>query len=177
MKLSIHETHDRLLHFIKDQSESIWQGANDCLKHNSLSLALQEKSPYIYMFAHPRTTDDGNKVMFWQPRITKPKAQTNSYLFRALSKTDIIEICWLLPPREQWSAYKKGNVTESNWTLWSIEQFEKNRTVLEQPMVDDLSESLGKSIYQQVIKEHLEKIKKDKQYIIKPNESLICLKI
>ena len=165
MKLNLFETHDRLQHFIKDQQQSIWQGANDCLTKNSLSLALQEKSPYVYMFAHPRTCEDGiTKKMFWQPRLAKPKSQTNSYLFRALSKTDIIEICWMLPPREYWNQYKKGNVTESNWTLWSINQFETNRKILEEPMKDDLPEEAGRNIYRQVLKEHIEKIRMPKIY-------------
>ncbi len=159
MKLNVLETHDRLQHFIKDQSESIYQGANDCLKKNPLSLALQEKAPYIYIWAHPRTNDDANKVMFWQPRLSKPEAQTNSYLFRAISKTDLIEICWMIPPREQWDAYLKGKVTESNWTLWSINQFKTNRKALEQPISDDLSEASAANIMRQVIKEHIEKLR------------------
>lgn len=177
MKLNRLETHDRLLHFIADQTQSIWQGADDCLKKNELSLALQEKSPYIYIFAHPRTQDDGNKIMFWQPRISKPKAQTNSYLFRAQSKTDNIEICWMLPPREMWRQYKKGNVTESNWTSWSIEQFQNNRQVLEDPFPDDLSEANGQKIYQQVIAEHLQKLKDKKNNvgILKPDSNLVCI--
>ena len=111
MKINRLETHDRLIHFKAEQSLNIAQGANDCLTKNRLSLALQERSPYIYIFAHPRTADDGvNKRMLWQPRLTRPKAQTNSYLFRAKSHSDICEICWLLPPREMWKTYDKGTI-------------------------------------------------------------------
>ena len=100
MKVDRLETHDRLLHFKKDQALNIAQGAEDCLKRNPLSLAIQSRSPYVYLFAHPRTADDGfTKRMLWQPRLTRPKAQTNSYLFRAQSNSDVIEVCWLLPPR------------------------------------------------------------------------------
>jgi len=121
MKLNRLETHDRLLHFKKDQEANIFQGAEDCLKKNPDSLFFQSKSPYIYIFAHPRTCDDGvTKKMFWQPRLWKPKAQTNSYLFRAKSNTDIIEICWLLPPKELWNQYILDNVTEHKEVLWSI---------------------------------------------------------
>src|SRR5215470_6737494 len=88
MKLNRLETHDRLQHFVQDQSKNIWQGADDCMKRNPLSLALQDRSPYIYIFAHPRTADDGvTKRMLWQPRLTKPQAQSNSYLFRAKSNS------------------------------------------------------------------------------------------
>lgn len=152
MKVNRLETHDRLEHFKKDQAQNIWQGADDCLKRNPLSLALQDKSPYIYIFAHPRTHDDGvTKRLLWQPRLTKPPAQENSYLFRAISRTDMLEVCWLIPPKELWSQYQKGNVTEEPTVLWSINQFKHNRRDLESNEHDDLPESKVHSIYREVV--------------------------
>lgn len=154
MKLDRLETHDRLLHFKKEQAVNIAQGAEDCLKKNPLSLALQDASPYVYLFAHPRTSDDGvTKVMYWQPRLSRPNAQTNSYLFRAQSKTDIIEVCWLIPPREMWKQYAVGLVTENKDVLWSIDQFENNRAHLEAPLKDDLPDAMGAKIYHKVFTE------------------------
>ena len=151
MKIQRLETHDRLQHFVQDQSKAIAQGANDCLKVNPLSLALQEKSPYIYIFAHPRTADDGiTKRMLWQPRLTKPKAQTNSYLFRAIAKTDNLEVCWLIPPSEMWSQYEKGKVTENDLVMWSIDQFKHNRGGLEEAEKDDLPEERVMAIYREI---------------------------
>src|ERR1700682_5598941 len=99
MKIERLETHDRLQKLHKEQALNVAQGCEDCLKKNPLSLALQEKSGYIYIFAHPRTGEDGRtKTMFWQPRLSKPAAQTNSYLFRVRSYTDEIEIIWMIPP-------------------------------------------------------------------------------
>lgn len=153
MKLNRLETHDRLEHFKNDQSQTIWQGADDCLKKNPLSLALQDKSPYIYIFAHPRTADDGvTKRMLWQPRLTKPQAQTNSYLFRAVSKTDILEVMWLIPPSELWPQYQRGNLTEEPTILWSIDQFKNNRKKLEMAEHDDLSDEKVYQIYRDVVK-------------------------
>lgn len=140
MKIDRLETHDRLLHFIKDQSENIYKGADDCLKKNIDSLKIQEKSPYVYIFAHPRTTDDGlNKRLLWQPRLIKPKAQPNSYLFRAVSHTDMMETCWIIPPIDLWKQYDAGKVCESNWAAWSIAQFIHNRKELEKPFPEDFS--------------------------------------
>lgn len=151
MKLNRLETHDRLEHFIKDQSQNIWMGAEECMKKNSLSLQLQDRSPYIYIFAHPRTDDDGvTKRMLWQPRLTKPKAQTNSYLFRAISKTDVVEVCWLLPPEDLWPQYKRGNLTEHELVLWSINEYMTNKKGLERAEHDDLSEEKIRSIYKQL---------------------------
>ena len=47
MKLNLFETHDRLLHFKKDQYDAINEVADTCLKRNPISLALQNRSPYI----------------------------------------------------------------------------------------------------------------------------------
>jgi len=157
MKVNRLETHDRLEHFLKDQAQTIWQGADDCLKKNTDSLKLQEKSPYIYVFAHPRTADDGiTKRMLWQPRLTKPKAQTNSYLFRALSNTDLLEICWLIPPRELWPQYQAGNITEEPTVVWSINQFMYNREELEKPEPEDWSDWQARNILEIVLRESIQ---------------------
>lgn len=148
MKINKLETHDRLIHFKNDQSASVVQGIDECLKRNPLSLALQRHIPYVYIFAHPRTADDGvTKRMFWQPRAGKPKAQTNSYLFRAQSGTDILEICWMIPPREHWGQYRKGLITESDIVAWSINKFNNNRPDLEKPFPDDLTEDQIRGLY------------------------------
>ena len=152
MKINTFETHDRLVHFKKDQEANIFQGAEDCLKHNVDSLFYQDRSPYVYLFAHPRTADDGfTKRMIWQPRLFKPEAQINSYLFRAISHTDIIEVCWLIPPPETWSQYKTGNVTEHETVNWCVQQFLSNKKGLEARHEDDLSEDKAKHILTELI--------------------------
>lgn len=152
MKLNILEAHDRLLHFKKDQEANIFQGAEDCLKKNEDSLFYQDRSPYVYIFAHPRTADDGvTKRMLWQPRLEKPEAQTNSYLFRAQSHSDIIEVVWLIPPREMWNQYMRGQVTENPDVLWSIDQFINHRPNLEKKDPEDLSEEKAKQILRELI--------------------------
>lgn len=163
MKLNRLETHDRLQHFVKDQSINIFQGAEDCLKKNPDSLAIQEKCPYVYLFAHPRTAEDGTtKRMLWQPRLSIPKAQTNSYLFRAISHTDLIQVVWLIPPREMWPQYEKGNVTESGEVAWSIEMFKRKRSILEQPDPEDFPEERAKLIWQGIINERLQELRNQK---------------
>lgn len=151
MKLNLFETHDRLKHLKKDQSNTIQQGCDDCLKKNPLSLQLQDKSPYIYIYAHPRTADDGvTKRMLWQPRLTKPYSDENSYLFRVQSKTDILEICWMIPPRELWPQYKTGNVTENEIVNWSIDQFVNNKEALDRPHPEDLHDDKIKAIMRDI---------------------------
>jgi len=165
MKIERLETHDRLLHLQKDQAHVIAQGCQDCLKKNPDSLAIQSRCPYVYIFAHPRTAEDGaNKRMLWQPRLTKPKAQTNSYLFRAMSNTDLVEICWFIPPRELWKQFQTGNVTESKDIVWSIRQFQSNREELEKPYPDDVSEDRAKAIWMDIARAKEEVIRIKKMY-------------
>lgn len=165
MKINRLETHDRLLHFKKDQVDNVTKGLEECLKHNRLSLAIQKYSPYIYIYAHARTADDGvNKRILWQPRLSKPKPQVNSFLFRAKSNTDIIEICWIIPQMELWDQYRKGNVTENETVLWSINQYLYNRKNLERPYSDDLSEEKCKWIYETIAQEIDEEIRMEKLY-------------
>ncbi len=165
MKLNRHETHDRLLHLQKDQALNLAQGAEDCLKKNYLSTCLQQYSPYIYIFAHPRTADDGyTKRMIWQPRLTKPKAQTNSYLFRAISNTDQMEICWMLPPQEMWLQYTLGKMTEHETVIWSIKQYQNHRHQMEMPDPEDLPEDRIKEIYLQIGAETDQQTLMDKLY-------------
>lgn len=169
MKINREETHDRYQYLMQDQALSLSQGAEECLKQNPLSLGLQQYSPYIYMFAHPRTCEDGiTKKMIWQPRLSRPKPQTNSYLFRAKSHSDIIEICWMIPPREMWPQYDKGKITESDIVLWSIDQFTNHRDRLSQKEEDDLSDEIIKNIYIKVAIETDQEIRKDKNIITMP---------
>ena len=161
MKVSRLETHDRLSHFKQDQAASLFQGVDDCVKRNKDCLSMQTHFPYVYIFAHPRTADDGvTKRMIYQPRLSKPIAQTNSYLFRLLSNTDIVEIIWLLPPREMWGQYEKGKVTESADVLISIYNFTHKRKELEAPHKDDWGEER--------IKKTLRKIQNEKDKDRKP---------
>lgn len=168
MKVNILEAHDRLLHLKKDQSDTMAQGVEDCLKRNSLSLSYQQRSPYVYIFAHPRLSDDGLKTrMLWDPRLSKPKAQTNSYLFRAISHTDIVEVCWMIPPREQWEQYTQGKVTESKEVIWSIYQFQHHREELERPLPEDLPDEKGKQILLEIARE-MEENRRMKKLYAKP---------
>lgn len=194
MKILRLDAHDRLEHLKKDQQDVISQGCEDCLKKNPDSLFLQSRCHYVYVFGHPRTIElDERIAMFnedlkrsyldplyirkydtlknvpnqkflWQPRLSKPKAQTNSYLFRAKSQTDTVEICWFIPPRELWDEFKQGNVTESEHVIWSIDQFMNNREQLEFPFPDDISEEAAKPIWLDLARTKEEQVRMKKMY-------------
>jgi hypothetical protein len=68
-------------------------------------------------------------------------------LFKAYPGTDNIKVIWMIPDRNLWGQYKKGNVTENETVAQSIWDFRFNRNELEQPEKDDLSDIQIDSIY------------------------------
>lgn len=152
MNINRLETHDRLLHFQK-QAEKIYEGCMDCLKN----IPDAVKFP-VYIFAHPRTIEADEKKallltgiiprfkempttrLIWMPRVTKPKAQTNSYLFLAKKNDDLIKIIWMIPPRDLWEQYAPGKMTHNEEIWTSIQNFQYAREKLEAPDPDGPSE-------------------------------------
>lgn len=148
MKINILDAHDRYQHF-KKQSFDIAECCQD----------LVNKRPFgehaFYIFAHARTDEDGvTKRLIWQPRLTKPKAQTNSMLFKAYPGSDNIKVIWMIPARELWGQYKKGNLTENQTVSESIHAFQNNREALEAKEDDDLSDAQIDAIYRQISLSH-----------------------
>jgi hypothetical protein len=144
MKINPLDAHDRLGHFQK-QGLDISQCCQD----------LVNKKPFgdvpFYIFAHARTAEDGvSKIIIWQPRLTKPQPQTNSMLFKAYPPTDKIKIIWMIPAREMWDQFKKGNLTESQIVSESIHDFIHNRNKLGAAEADDLSDEQIDLIYTQI---------------------------
>lgn len=149
MKLDRLETHDRLVEFSK-QADYISQGCIDCIKGRPKAFGIYP----FYIFAHCRTHDNGwAKRLIWEPRMTKPKAQTNSMLFRSYPETDLIKVIWMIPAREQWESYKKGNLLEDDVTLKSINDFQFNRKFLEKDEPDELPKDKKLFIMREVAKE------------------------
>ena len=147
MKINKLDAHDRFEHY-KKQDFDISACCQDML----------DKKPFgdvaFYMFAHFRTDDDGvTKRLVWQPRLTKPFAQTNSMLFKGYPGTDIIKVIWMIPARELWPNFQAGQLTENEIICESIHDFEHNRTKLESKEEDDLSDERIDQIYKDLAKE------------------------
>lgn len=165
MKINRLETHDRLEYFNKTQSVDL----STCCQ------SIVSKRPFgdrpFYIFAHKREIGYDEKFslfltgkfnhmaevpthrMIWQPRLTKPKAQTNSMLFKAYPGTDMIKIIWIIPERELWDQYQKGKMTQSQIVVESIEKFQNDRGALEAPEEDDAREDEGIKIYESISRE------------------------
>jgi len=144
MKINTLDAHDRLGHFQKQGLD-----ISECCQD------LVDTRPFgnvpFYIFAHARTEDDGStKRLIWQPRLTKPKAQTNSMLFKAYPGTDKIKIIWMIPAREMWSQFQKGLLTESKIVTESIRDFESDRKKLEEAEEDDLNDAEIDRIYKEI---------------------------
>ena len=147
MKINILDAHDRLQHFKKQDFDI---GA--CCQN------LINKRPFgdhpFYIFAHARTDDDGlRKRMIWQPRLTKPKAQTNSMLFKAYPGSDNVKVIWIIPERDLWPQYGNGMLLQSNTVSESIYAFQYNRNMLEAREDDDLNDDQINAIYAEIVRE------------------------
>jgi hypothetical protein len=161
MKINTLETHDRLLEFNKN-AETIYQGCMDCLRNVPDSITFP-----FYIYAHSRQIDYEEQLsivndsivamkkapterLIWSPRITKPKATSNSYLFLVLQRPDLIKTIWLLPKRELWPQYAPGKMTFSEDVWTSIQNYKHSKAKLEAPDPDgpmSHHEIAWKSIY------------------------------
>jgi hypothetical protein len=141
LKIGIHDAHDRLTH-LKSHDHSI----GECCQN------LIDKEPFgkrpFYIFAHGRLDDDGiNTRVIWQPRLTKPLAQTNSMLFKGYPGSDRVDILWIIPKRELWAESQKDKLAESEIVTNSIHAFKTNRAKLEAPDEDDPNDAEVDAIY------------------------------
>lgn len=161
MKIKITDAHDRFQHFT---SQSFDIGA--CCQ------SLIDQRPFgkypFYIFAHARTLGLDEKVklysagkyasidevpektIIWQPRLTKPSAQTNSMLFKAYPPSDNIKVIWIIPAREMWEQFTKGKMTENKTVCDSIYDYLHDIEKLEAPEEDDLPDSEIDMIYREI---------------------------
>ena len=141
MKINILDAHDRLLDFKKKNSLDIGECCQDLINQRPFG-----EHPF-YIFVHPRTDDDGiNKRFIWSPWIYKPRAQTNSMLFKGYPGKDEILFIWDIPDRILWPQYAKGNLLESSLIANSVYLFEHDRKTLEKPEPDDPSPERAQEI-------------------------------
>ena len=166
MKINRSDAHDRFQHFTS-QAFDIGQTCQNII----------DKRPFgnfpFYIFAHKREIGIDERIsifnmdiiipgkdrtykcladvptarLIWQPRLTKPKAQENSMLFKAYPGSDEIKVIWMIPARELWDQYTKGKMTENRTVCESIYEFMNNKEKLEAKESDDLSDAVIDSIY------------------------------
>lgn len=160
MKIDRLDAHDRYQHFTSQNFD-----IGECCQN------LIDQRPFgrhpFYIFAHSRTDDDGlTKRLIWQPRLTKPRAEANSMLFKAYPGTDIVKIIWMIPAQELWGNFKKGAIDENKSVTDSIYNFRHHRGMLEASEDDDLSDEEIAGIYREISidahhkKEVAERVKK-----------------
>lgn len=175
MKVTLGDAYDRSQYF-KEQKDEISLGCQRCIDNRPEQFA---NHPF-YIFAHKREINLDERIalfqqdtinfmsdarkprlwrslqevpttrLIWTPRLTKPKAQTNSMLFKAYPPGDNIRIIWMIPDREMWGQYKKGNLTENKSVVESIYEFENHREKLEAKEIDDLPEEEVNRIYGEI---------------------------
>lgn len=149
MKLNKLETHDRLEHFTR-QDFDIGKCCQDLIDQRPFG-----EVPF-YIFAHTRTEEDGvTKRLIWQPRLTKPLADTNSMLFKAYPGSDKIKVIWMIPDSSMWAQYRKGLMLQNQTVAESIEAFLTKKEELEMPESDDLPDWKINEIYKELAQQAL----------------------
>lgn len=154
MTLDRFETHDRLIEIGK-QADQISQGLADCVSNRPQEFA---NLPF-YVFAHARSTDDGiNKRILWQSRLTKPRAQTNSMLFK-IYVPDNVRVVWMLPDEPLWPSFHPDKMTHDPLIWTSILDYLNDRKKLEAGESDDLSFERVRQIYMEIGRNQQNKLK------------------
>jgi len=176
MKVDRLETHDRWQHFLKQDFDI---GAN-CQR--MIDQRPFGPYPF-YIFVHKRTIGEDERVsifneefwkqisnpsytskyksledvpshrLIWQPRLTKPKAQPNSMLFKGYPGTNNVKIIWMLPDESTWEAYEKGKLTENKTVVESIVAYKTKRASLEAREEDDFDDEKIDGIYRDLARE------------------------
>lgn len=146
MKINKNDAHDRYQHFVKSNFD-----IGECCQN------LIDQRPFgdhsFYIFAHTRTEEDGvTKRLIWQPRLTKPKAQSNSMLFKANPNTDVLKVIWMIPAVELWAQYDKNLLTANKLVSQSIHDFRFNKNKLEEKEEDDMTDEQIDAVYKEVSK-------------------------
>jgi len=175
MKINILDAHDRLEHFNK-QADYISEGCQECIRRRPDEFGVYP----FYIFAHKRELEMDERIglfnmdlkyhltdltynrkymrledvptarLIWEPRLTKPKSQTNSMLFKYYPENDTVKIIWIIPARELWDQYKKDLLTENKTVIESIDMFENKRFELDAPESDDLPDEIIRKIYEEI---------------------------
>jgi hypothetical protein len=153
MKVDFFETHDRLLHF-KSDWDVISQGVQDCIDNvpeeikmpfyvfgHSRQIGMDERFNLFFQGHWQEMKDVPSERIIWMPRITKPLAEPNSYLFKAKKGTDLVDIEWILPKKELWDQYEPGKMTHNEVIWTSIQNYKHARAEME---YDDNNLSLEK---------------------------------
>lgn len=166
MKIDRLETHDRYAHFTKSEFD-IGKTCQDMIDGRPFG-----EYPF-YIFAHKREIGLDERIsifntdriantlnpmyksmeqvpsarLIWQPRLTKPKAQENSMLFKAHPGKDTVKVIWMIPSRDLWDQYTKGKMLENQTVCESIHDFVNNKEKLEAKESDDLPDYMIDLIY------------------------------
>lgn len=164
MKINRLDAHDRLSH-VMNQKDYI---SEECQKIVD-SRPFGDRAFYIFAFKKEIGADEQYAIwasntsleldkvptarIIWQPRLTKPKAQENSMLFKGYPGSDMVKVVWIIPQRELWDQYKVGNLTQHTTVLESIDDFINDRGKLEAKEADDPGEEEAKKIYQEISNE------------------------
>lgn len=155
------ETHDRFQYFKKREFE-IGECVQDMMNKkpfadhpfydfvHARSIEYDERMKLFLSGMYGRFEDVPSKTLIHQARLTKPVPQDNSILFKCYPGTDNVKVIWIIPDKNLWDQFTKGNITEDSFICESIDLFKYNRDFLAKKEDDDLSDEKINEIYRQI---------------------------
>jgi len=183
MKVTFGDAYDRS-QFFNQQSDYVNKGCDECVRNRPpqygswpfyifahqrtietderIALFNQDTTNWILDPTSKRLWKTIDEVpstrLIWSPRLTKPAAQTNSMLFRHDPRYpgDYVVI-WVIPAKALWDQYKKGNLTENQTIVESIDNFVNRAHILEKPMEEDCPKNEAIRIMNDIRLEYIRK--------------------
>lgn len=103
---------------------------------------------YVLTFLKNTPGDPHTKKLVYQPRLTKPKPNPNTSLYRLNPlRPDEVEVFWILPKIQAFGLYAKGKVHENEFIHECIQKYLNEYDSLCRKEADDISDSEIKELY------------------------------
>lgn len=155
---------------IKDNTEFWKQNSErnyvECVQNLIASKPFGDRKFYIFSFVKRIDDESGKKVMYHQPRLTRPEPLPGTTLMKVDPKhPEEAIIVWTLPNQENFGLYKHGKMFADQFVSECIDKFLKNPNSLIQPDPDDLNDEQIRQVYKELKYEIKSKKKNNKNTV------------
>ncbi len=131
--------------FWKENSEENYV---KCIQDLIKSKPFGDHKFYIFSFVKRIDDQTGKKIMYHQPRLTRPDPVPGTSLMK-VNPNDIgtATIIWTLPNQENFGLYQFGKAFQDQFVYECVQKFLNNRGDMIKPDPDDLNDNQIREIY------------------------------
>jgi hypothetical protein len=106
---------------------------------------------YIFQFVKRVNDEMGIKMMYHQPRLTKPEPLPGTTLLHCdPNDPGAVKILWTLPNQENFGLYKHGKMFSDPFVYECVQQYLKNPAEMMKAEPGDLSDEKIREIYRDI---------------------------